>query len=167
MDKFEFRIIKKEEADEGAMLEQLCFPPHEACSIPSMLDRIEKATDIFLVAIDKKTGKIVGELNGIATDEDRFRDEFFTDINLHNPNGKNIMLLGLCVLEEYRGFGIAKELMQVYVRNEQKRGRKKLFLTCLDEKIAMYEKFGFKDLGISDSTWGNEQWHDMVYFLND
>ena len=67
-----------------------------------MIERIAAAPELFLVAIDKETGKIAGFLNGIATDEYYFRDEFFTDASLHNPGGRNIMLLGLDVLPEYR-----------------------------------------------------------------
>ena len=26
----------------------------------------------------------------------------------------------------------------------------------------MYKKFGLLDLGIADSTWGGEEWHEMV-----
>lgn len=36
-------------------------------------------------------------------------------------------------------------------------------LTCLDEKVKMYERMGYKDLGISASVWGGEKWHDMEY----
>ena len=102
----------------------------------------------FLVAVDKETGKIAGFLNGIATDEEVFRDEFFTDITLHNRKGKNIMLLGLDVLPEYRGQGLASEIMERYLKREQEIGRKRVVLTCLDEKVKMYEKMGYKDLGI-------------------
>lgn len=41
------------------------------------------------------------------------------------------------------------------------RGRKEIILTCLESKVAMYEKFGFKDKGIAQSTWGGEEWHEM------
>jgi hypothetical protein len=37
-----------------------------------------------------------------------------------------------------------------------------LVLTCLDEKVEMYRKMGFVDLGISGSTWGGEAWHEMT-----
>ena len=30
----------------------------------------------------------------------------------------------------------------------------------------MYEKMRFVDLGISDSVWGDEEWHDMCYTIN-
>ena len=96
-EQFLFRTIRQEEAEQAADIERICFPPHEACSKEHMLVRIAKAPELFLVAVDKKTGKIAGFLNGIATDEQVFRDEFFTDEGLHVPNGSNIMILGLDV----------------------------------------------------------------------
>ena len=164
-ERFEFRNVKAEEADQAIEIENICFPPNEACSPKSMTERVSRAKETFLVAVDKETGKIAGFLNGIATDEEVFRDEFFTDITLHNRKGKNIMLLGLDVLPEYRGKGLAREIMERYLKREQKIGRKRVVLTCLDEKVKMYEKMGYKDLGISGSVWGGEKWHDMEYVL--
>ena len=132
MEKFEFRNIKQEETEQAIVIEQVCFPPNEACSEQNMKDRISMVPELFLVAVDKKTGQIAGFLNGLATDEPAFRDAFFTDASLHHSDGKNIMLLGLEVL-----------------------------LTCLDEKVKMYEKFGFVDQGIANSAWGGEEWHEM------
>jgi GNAT superfamily N-acetyltransferase len=106
---------------------------------------------------------LAGFLNGLATDEYTFRDEFFTDANLYNPDGKNIMLLGLDVLPEYRRQGIAKELVYSYARRERENGRQLLILTCLKSKVKMYEKMGFIDRGIANSTWGGEEWHEMIY----
>ena len=165
MEKYEFRNIRPEEADQAVRMEQICFPPNEACSEKHMIERTLQVPELFLVAVDKETGKIAGLLNGSATDEEVFRDEFFTDITLNNPEGKNIMLLGLEVLPEYRGQGLAKELMYLYLKREKENGREKVFLTCLDNKVEMYIKMGYKDLGISDSSWGGEEWHDMLYTL--
>ena len=164
--RFEFRYIYPDEAEQAVEIEQICFPPHEACSPKMMRERVKVAPDFFLVAVDKATGKLAGFLNGLATDEEKFRDEFFTDPSLHNPEGKTVMLLGLDVLPEYRMQGLAKEIMTLYLQNEKERGRKTVILTCLDEKVAMYEKMGYTDLGISNSTWGKEEWHDMSYDLN-
>lgn len=159
--KYEFRDILPEELDQVIQIEQICFPPNEACSAKSMKERVENAPETFLVAVDKETGKIAGFLNGVATNEDVFRDEFFTDITLHDPNGKNIILLGLDVLPEYRHQGLAREIMSHYVAREQEKGRKCLYLTCLDNKVEMYKKMGYTDNGISGSVWGGEEWHDM------
>lgn len=160
-EKFEFRNIRPDEAEQAVEIEQICFPPNEACSPKSMRERTEHASETFLVAVDKATGKIAGFLNGVATDEEVFRDEFFTDITLHDPKGKNIMLLGLDVLPEYRHQGLAREIMTHYAVREQAKGRKCLYLTCLDQKVEMYKKMGYTDDGISGSVWGGEEWHDM------
>ena len=163
IERFEFRNINQDEAEEAAEIEQICFPPNEACSKKHMEDRVLGIPDLFLVAIDKANGKIAGFLNGLATGEDTLKDEFFTNASLHDPEGKNIMLLGLDVLPEYRGQGLARELVYQYLQREEKKGRQEIILTCLEEKVEMYEKFGFVDRGIANSTWGGEEWHEMYY----
>lgn len=160
-EKYIFRIIRQDEAEQAAVIEHICFPPNEACSRQMMLARIATVPEQFLVAEDKETGKIAGFLTGIATNEDSFRDEFFSDANLHDSAGSNLMILGLNVLPEYRGQGLARELMREYCCRESENGRERMVLTCLPSKIKMYEKMGFRDDGISKSTWGGEQWHEM------
>lgn len=164
--KYEFRYIHPEEAEQAADIEQICFSPNEACSREMMKERIQVAPDLFLVAIDKNKGNIAGFLNGLATDEYSFRDDFFKNAGLHNPKGKNIMILGLDVLPEYRKQGLAKEIMYQYLRKEWERDRKLVILTCLSNKVKMYKKMGFQDHGLADSTWGSEKWHEMSYVLN-
>lgn len=161
MDKFEFRSICQDEADQAVAIEQICFPPHEACSEKHMKERIAAAPELFLVAVDKESGKLAGLLNGIATNEEKFRDEFFTDITLYVPDGKNIMLVGLDVLPEYRMQGLGRALMDHYIARERQNGRDRIVLTCLQSRVEMYLKMGFCDEGISTSTWGGEQWHEM------
>ena len=154
-----FRNVKPKELEQTIRIEQICFPPNEACSPKSMRERVETAPELFLVAVDENTGLIAGFLNGLATDESSFRDEFFTDASLHDSEGRNIMLLGLDVLPEFRGKGLAKELVRRYAQREK--DREKLLLTCLEEKVRMYEHMGFIDNGIANSSWGGEEWHEM------
>ena len=165
LEQFEFRNIKMEEADQAVCIEQTCFPPHEACSEKNIKERINKASDFFLVAVQKETGKIAGFLNGIATQEEHFQDKFFINASLHNKDGANVMLLGLDVLPQYRGQGLATELVKQYVKREKEKGRKTLILTCLEEKVQMYQKMGFFDDGIADSSWGGEEWHQMHFSI--
>lgn len=164
-ERFEFRSINEDEADQAAAIEQICFPPNEACSVKNMIDRIAMAPELFLVAVDKENGKVAGFLNGLATNEYAFRDEFFTNANLHDPAGRNIILLGLDVLPEYRKQGLARELMYQYLRRERENGRRMVILTCLRSKVKMYKKMGFSDQGISDSSWGGEEWHEMIQVI--
>ncbi|MCD8097424.1 MAG: GNAT family N-acetyltransferase [Lachnospiraceae bacterium] len=160
-DCFEFRQIRPDEAEQVVRIEQICFPPNEACSEKMMRERVKIAPETFLVAMDRRTGKIAGFLNGLATNEALFRDEFFTDAGPHEPDGSNIMILGLDVLPEYRGHGLARAIVSGYAAKEAGRGRKQLIPTCLDSKVKMYEKMGFRDLGLANSAWGGEQWHEM------
>lgn len=163
---FQFRSILPAEADQVAEIEKICFPPNEACSEKMMKERAAKAPELFLVAVDRQTGRIAGFLNGLSTDESLFRDEFFTDAELYDPDGRNVMLLGLDVLPEYRMQGLAREIMSQYLRREHERDRERVILTCLSSKVKMYEKMGFVDMGLSQSSWGGEQWHEMYRVLN-
>lgn len=162
INQFEFRSIHPDEVEQAINIEQICFPPNEACSPKAMTERIAAAPELFMVAVDKNTGKIAGFLNGLSTSEEQFRDEFFTDVSLYEPSGKHVMLLGLDVLPEYRMQGLAREIVNQYCKREKANNREKLHLTCLDGKVEMYLKFGFEDRGIANSTWGGEEWHEMV-----
>lgn len=166
-EQYEFRSILQEEADQVVKIEQVCFPPNEACQEKHMKERIQVAPELFLVAVDKRTGKIAGFLNGLSTEECAFRDEFFVESCLQQSKGSNVMLLGLDVLPEYRGQGLATEIMNQYVKRERKNGRKHLILTCHEHLVPMYEKMGYVKRGVANSTWGGEQWYEMVYKLNE
>ena len=50
MDRFEFRCIRPEETQQAIEIEQICFPPNEACSPKSLTERIKATAETFLVA---------------------------------------------------------------------------------------------------------------------
>lgn len=157
----EFRGIGPADAETAANIEAICFPPSEACTLPIMRERIDRAGDCFLTAYDSATGGMIGFINGLCTDEETLRDELFTDTTLHAPAGANIMICSVAVLPEYRGQGIARAMMKEFLIRQAELGRKKAILTCIPGKVSMYAKFGFTDRGPSESTWGGEAWHEM------
>lgn len=156
-----FRSIRQDEAEQAVNIEKTCFPPGEADRPEAMRARIAAAPELFLAAVDGNTGLLAGFINGISTNETAFRDEFFTDISLYEPDGSTVMIVGLDVLPEYRGRGIARELMERYCGRERANGRKRLVLTCHDRLVPMYEKLGFTDNGAANSTWGGGVWREM------
>ena len=164
--RYEFRQVRADEAEKINAIEQICFPPNEACPEEEMYRRVKSMPGQFLVAVDRGTGEIAGFLDGIASDEERFKDEFFTDVTLHDPAAWTDFLMGLDVLPAYRGQGLAKELIRLYAIWGQVKGRHRMVLTAHDEKVPMYEKMGFRDLGISDSVWGGDPWHEMEMRLD-
>ena len=86
----------------------------------------------------------------------------FEDSSLHNPNGAYQSIFGLDVIPEKRKNGIAAELMNHIIEDARKKGRKGLILTCKDRLIHNYEKFGYKNLGVSKSVNGGAVWYDML-----
>lgn len=166
-ERYEFRQVVLEDAEEATAIETICFPPSEACTLPIMKERIRYAAKSFLVAVDRETGMMVGFINALCTNERTLRDELFTDTSLHNPNGKNVMICSVAVLPEYRRQGIARELMCDFLRKQKELGKRQAILTCVPDKVSMYKKFGFTDRGKSESVWGGEKWHEMWCALND
>ncbi|WP_018659147.1 GNAT family N-acetyltransferase [Allofustis seminis] len=164
-DTFNLRNIERFEWQAISAIEAACFPPHEACQPDDVKATIKAAPQMCLVAEHCETGEIAGFLNGIATAETAFRDEFFTDSTLHDHQGEHVMLLGLAVLPKYRGNGLARRLVEEYKVRAKNNERKTLTLTCLDDKVNMYKNMGFHDKGLAQSTWGNEVWHEMYYIL--
>ena len=164
--RYEFRQVRADEAEEINAIERICFPPNEACPEEEMRRRVAQMPEQFLVVVDRETGEIAGFLDGLSSDEDRFKDEFFTDVTLHDPAARTEFLMGLDVLPAYRGQGLAKELIRLYSIWGQVKGRHRMVLTAHDEKVPMYEKMGFRDLGISDSVWGGDPWHEMEMRLD-
>lgn len=117
------------------------------------------------VSPDDSQDQIAGYITMMLTDEEHFRDAFFEDPSLHQPNGANVMLLGLEVLPSFRHQGLAAELLNRTICQAEREGRRKLVLTCRDDKIAMYEKFDFQLCGISKSTLGGVTWYEMEHRL--
>ena len=63
-------------------------------------------------------------------------------------------------------YGLLRSFASVFCEGSATKGRKKLILTCLPDKVEMYKKFGFKNHEIGDSVWGGEAWHKMDIVLD-
>lgn len=143
-----------------AKVETECFPEAEAATKSSLEQRIKTFPDSFLVAeID---WKIIGFINGCVTNEMTIYDELFSDSSLHKPNGDYQAIFGLDVIPDYRKHGIAAQLMNHMIETAKSAGQKGLILTCKDELLHYYLKFGFKNKGISKSKHGGSIWYDMI-----
>lgn len=142
-------------------VESICFPPAEAAGCESFRQRLAAFPDSFFLAVDDD-GTIIGFVNGCVTNERTIRDEMFADSSLHDPDGAYQSIFGLDVLPEYRCHGIAAQLMNHMIEDARSRNRKGLILTCKDRLIHYYEKFGYKNLGVSASVHGGAVWYDMI-----
>lgn len=141
-------------------IESICFPPNEAAQEAEIKERFEAFKENFIVALIED--EVVGFINGCTTDVLALPDELYHDPTLHQPNGPYQAIFGLDVLPEYRGQGIAIELMNYFINCSKNRGKRGIILTCKDHLITFYEQFDFRHKGVSLSVHGGSKWHDMV-----
>ena len=158
------KVSEKKHTEAMYNIECSCFPKEHQLSKAYYDNLVSKFSNNLLINIDNNI--VNGFVLGIPTNETIFNDLFFEDFTLANPNGKNIAIVGVAVLEEYRRLGIARKLLQVYINNCKLEGYNKIFLTCLSQLTNFYEKFGFKNVGLSDSSFGGSLWYQMELTLN-
>ena len=149
------RKVKPEDLDAVTRVEAVCFPEAE-----SFRQRISTFPDSFFVA--EKDGEIIGFINGCATDSRVIFDEMFADASHHRKDGIYQSIFGLDVIPEYQHQGLASRLMEHLIEDAREKGRKGLTLTCKDRLIGFYERFGYKNLGLSQSVHGGAVWYDMI-----
>ena len=124
-------------------IEATCFPPAEAAPREAFKERLDHYAGQFL------------------TDDEILTDEMFADASLHNPNGAWQMIFGLNTMPEYRNRGVGGQLIEAFIELAREEKRKGVILTCKEEKIPYYAKFGFLNEGESESDHGGAKWYQM------
>lgn len=159
---YKIRNITPSDLEGVTALEAACFPTAEAAGREAFAYRIAAFPERFFVA--EQNGVLIGLINGCASSQEVITDDLFGPQG-HEPMGKNQMIFGLAVAPEHQRQGIAAALMNHMITFCKQTGMAKLILTCKQEKIAYYEKFGYQNKGISNSTHGGAVWYDMVLEL--
>lgn len=143
-----------------AEIEDKCFSSAEAASIKSFIERFMAFSECFFVA--EIEGRVIGYINGCVTDAPKLPDQLYHNACLHQPDGTWQTVFGIAVEPAYQHQGIATAMMEYFIWECKARGKEGIVLTCKDEKIGFYEKFGFVNHGVSKSTHGGAKWNDMV-----
>jgi len=159
MNKVIIRHVLPEDLEECFIVETSGFPPEEAATRETIRLRIDSFPTGFLVAeID---GRVVGILNSAATNKEDISDEELKQLVGHDPNGKNMVVFALAVLPEFQKQGIARRLMSRFVQEAVGQGKENVLLLCKQHLIVYYERIGFAHIGLSKSTHGGAEWHEM------
>ena len=159
----EIREANINDLERISKIEEICFPNAEAATKNSLEERIKAFKESFFVG--EINNEVIGFINGAIIDSKTIFDELYENTNLHNPNGKYQSVFGLDVIPELRNQGIATRLMNHIIDVAKKSNREGIVLTCKDKLIHYYEKFGFKNMGVSESVHGNVTWYDMFLEL--
>ena len=142
-----------------AAVEARCFPPEQAATREQFRDRLQAYPEGFWLLWDGET--LVGFLDGMVSDSPELTDAMFADASLHEPRGDWQMIFGLNTIPEYRNRGCAGQLIRQCIHDAEIEGRRGVVLTCLEEKIPYYEKFGCRNEGVSESVHGGAVWYRM------
>lgn len=153
------RTATMKDLTEIVNIEATCFPMAEAATEESFQKRLEAFSEHFWLLEDGE--KIVGFVNGMVTDCADLTDEMYEDASMHNEQGAWQMIFGLDVIPECRCKGCAASLMEHFLKEAEKQGRKGVVLTCKERLIHYYAKFGFVNEGVSGSTHGDVVWYQM------
>ena len=159
MEKYIIRTAVESDTDKISELERLCFLVEEAASDADFADRLKVYAGYFLLLESDDT--LIAMINGMVTDEPDLKDEMYHNADMHNENGKWQMIFGLETHPDFRKQGYAGILMEKFIEEAGNQNRYGLVLTCKEELIHYYEKFGFVNEGISCSEHGNTVWYQM------
>ena len=157
--RYHIRKATLRDIDQITALEALCFPAKEAATKEDFLKRLTVYADHFLVA--EEDGNIISIVNGMVSNEENLRDEMYENAGLHDEEGDWQMIFGVLTHPNHRRKGIAAKLLTQFINEARKEQRKGLVLTCKEELLHYYEKFGFVSEGISASEHGGVVWYQM------
>lgn len=159
MERMQIRMATMNDLDEITSVEAECFPSAEAASREEFAERIEAyGTHFWLMC---ESDRIIAFVDGMVTDENNLTDEMYERADLHNETGAWQMIFGVNTLPGYRRHGYAEKLLRYAINDARAQDREGLVLTCKEELIHYYEKFGFRNEGISGSVHGGVTWYQM------
>ncbi len=153
------RLATPKDAEAIAELESICFPAAEAAGRETFEKRLNVYPRHFALA--EENGKIISLVNGLATDKEDLTDEMFADTSYHCEKGDWQMIFGVETHPDYQNRHVASDLLEFFIKKAKEEGRKGVVLTCKENLVGFYEKFGFVSEGVSSSTHGDVVWYQM------
>lgn len=139
------------------------FSPEEAMSEEVLAAHIRICRTSFLVA--EKEDQLLGYLEGPVLPDRHLRDQSFTsevEDRSSEPQGY-ISITSLSISPATQGLGLGSQLLEAMKEVARRDGRLGINLTCHDYLLTYYEKQGFRNEGLSQSTYAGEVWYDMVW----
>jgi ribosomal protein S18 acetylase RimI-like enzyme len=165
MSEMTIRNVQPKDLDECYAAEISGFPSEEAASRETIQLRIDTFPQGFFVA--ETDGRVVGMANGAATNKEDISDEALKQLIGHDINGRNMVVFALAVLPGFQKQGIARQLMLRFIEEARLNKKEKVLLMCKHYLVAYYKGLGFSHVGLSRSTHGGAEWHEMRLSLKE
>ena len=154
------RNVSKTDLEQLLLIENQGFSIEEAATKEAFIERIQLIPDTFIVA--EKEGEILGYMNGPIINQPYITDDLFKEIKENPKRGGYQSILGLAVSKQARNQGVARGLMKKMEELVEENDREGITLTCKQELISFYEKFGFVNHGLSESKHGGVSWYNLI-----
>lgn len=152
------RTANEKDIDRVWEIERVCFPPAEAASLEKYRWRLANYPDYLLVG---ETGeKIVSAISMIPMAAPVITDEVFE--MERGPLGNVCAVLSVITDPGYQKQGFAGRMLEAASERARELGMKSMALTCKEHLIHYYGRFGYENLGVSQSVHGGAVWYDMV-----
>ena len=158
-EKYIIRHADMSDLEKITELERSCFTVSEAASAEDFFKRLTSYSDYFWIL--EVGGRIISMINGMVTNDSDLKDNMYHNAELHDKDGKWQMIFGVETHPDFQRNGYAGLLMERVIADAISDKRAGLVLTCKEKLIPYYQKFGFKNEGISDSVHGNTLWYQM------
>ena len=165
MSDLKIRVSTEQDLDRCFEIESVSYSGDEAATRDKILKRIITYPEGFIVLENEK--EIIGFINSGATHEVELSNEDFKELVGHDSEGKYIVILSVVIHPAYQGRGMASKLMKNFIDRMKALGKSDIYLICQPGLIDMYAKYGFVDLGPSDSNHGGVSWNEMSLSLQD
>lgn len=156
---FKFRQATMADLELLTDIEAACFPTAEAATREQFSERLASYGDHFWIL--EQGDVAVGFIDGMVTNQTAITDDLYEDAGKHEPTGAWQAIFGLNVLPQYRCRGNADKLVEKFIDEARKEGRRGVILSCKDRLLHYYARFGFVNVGVSASVHGGVSWNDM------
>ena len=151
--------VKETDLPQIMAIEKAGFSSKEAGSEAAYLERIQKLGATFLVARDQAV--VLGFIVGPATGARYIRDEMFTTTPENLERGGHQLVFTLAVSPLARHQHIGSQLLTALEQDARAKGRTSMSLTCLKRLVPFYERNGFTNQGVAESSHAGETWYNL------
>ena len=154
------RSARPEDLETLFAVESASFPPEQGAGRETIRRRLAAYPGHILAALED--GVLVGHIMGPVIAVPYLQDPMFADEGCHSENHPYQAVFSLAVRPEARGRGVGGRLLAAMEDLARRQERRAVTLTCLEEKVPYYARFGYEDRGVGASVHGGVSWHDMV-----
>jgi ribosomal protein S18 acetylase RimI-like enzyme len=156
-------VLNKEEAEELLpkvfALEEAGYPADESATFEKLQMRLYNAGDLFLLCFEHDF--LVGYITGTASAGNTLEHQSMSE---HVKDGNLCCIHSVVVEENHRRTGIASNLLREYIDHISQMEQFSLIaLISKKEVLPLYEKVGFKVIGLSKVVHGSDPWYECHY----